>query len=78
MRLRFPLGKCPYSSLTSSTAAWTASGGTPASGTAAIFNRLHDEDAFVVRVHTLVPRDVWWSKRYALKWRQDDHQAAAS
>ncbi len=35
----------------------------PAKGRVAIFNRSHYEDVLVVRVHNLVPRDVW-SKRY--------------
>ena len=35
----------------------------PRKGEIAIFNRSHYEDVLVVRVHNLVPRDVW-SKRY--------------
>jgi PPK2 family polyphosphate:nucleotide phosphotransferase len=36
---------------------------TPRSGQITVFNRSHYEDVLVVRVHSLVPRDVW-SKRY--------------
>jgi PPK2 family polyphosphate:nucleotide phosphotransferase len=36
---------------------------TPAKGQVGIFNRSHYEDVLVVRVHNLVPKDVW-SKRY--------------
>ncbi|GAC1679838.1 MAG: polyphosphate kinase 2 family protein [Ktedonobacteraceae bacterium] len=35
----------------------------PARGTIGVFNRSHYEDVLVVRVHNLVPEDVW-SKRY--------------
>ena len=35
----------------------------PARGEVVIFNRSHYEDVLVVRVHNLVPKDVW-SKRY--------------
>ena len=35
----------------------------PASGEMVIFNRSHYEDVLVVRVHNLVPKDVW-KKRY--------------
>ena len=35
----------------------------PRKGEVAIFNRSHYEDVLVVRVHNLVPKDVW-SKRY--------------
>lgn len=36
---------------------------TPQKGQVAIFNRSHYEDVLVVRVHDLVPKDIW-SKRY--------------
>ncbi len=36
---------------------------TPASGEIVIFNRSHYEDVLVVRVHGLVPQDIW-KKRY--------------
>jgi PPK2 family polyphosphate:nucleotide phosphotransferase len=42
---------------------WRVHPHTPAKGTVAIFNRSHYEDVLVVRVHHLVPRDVW-SKRF--------------
>jgi PPK2 family polyphosphate:nucleotide phosphotransferase len=42
---------------------WRIHRNTPARGTVAIFNRSHYEDVLVVRVHDLVPRDVW-SRRY--------------
>ncbi len=35
----------------------------PAKGEIGIFNRAHYEDVLIVRVHNLVPKDVW-SKRY--------------
>jgi PPK2 family polyphosphate:nucleotide phosphotransferase len=42
---------------------WRIHKQTPARGEVVIFNRSHYEDVLVVRVHTLVPEDVW-SKRY--------------
>ncbi|MGE5123995.1 MAG: polyphosphate kinase 2 family protein [Acidobacteriaceae bacterium] len=36
---------------------------TPGKGRITVFNRSHYEDVLVVRVHSLVPKDVW-SKRY--------------
>lgn len=42
---------------------WRIHRATPARGEVAIFNRSHYEDVLVVRVHDLVPRDVW-SSRY--------------
>jgi PPK2 family polyphosphate:nucleotide phosphotransferase len=36
---------------------------TPAKGRVTVFNRSHYEDVLVVRVHSLVPKEVW-SKRY--------------
>ena len=44
---------------------WRAHLHTPAKGEIAIFNRSYYEDVLVVRVHNLVPKDVW-SKRYDL------------
>jgi PPK2 family polyphosphate:nucleotide phosphotransferase len=44
---------------------WRAHLHTPAKGQVVIFNRSHYEDVLVVRVHKLVPKDVW-SKRYEL------------
>ncbi len=38
---------------------WRVHRQTPGSGEIAIFNRSHYEDVLVVRVHNLVPRDVW-------------------
>ncbi|KAA0132987.1 polyphosphate kinase 2 family protein [Gimesia chilikensis] len=43
---------------------WRYHRATPAKGEVAIFNRSHYEDVLVVRVHNLVPQDVW-SQRYA-------------
>jgi PPK2 family polyphosphate:nucleotide phosphotransferase len=43
---------------------WRVHNVTPAKGVMGIFNRSHYEDVLVVRVHNLVPEDVW-SKRYA-------------
>lgn len=42
---------------------WRVHTVTPAKGTLGIFNRSHYEDVLVVRVHQLVPENVW-SRRY--------------
>lgn len=42
---------------------WRVHSETPGKGSVAIFNRSHYEDVLVVRVHNLVPPDVW-KKRY--------------
>lgn len=42
---------------------WRVHQHTPAKGDIVIFNRSHYEDVLVVRVHNLVPEDVW-EKRY--------------
>ncbi|MEZ4640879.1 MAG: polyphosphate kinase 2 family protein, partial [Caldilineaceae bacterium] len=42
---------------------WRVHPHTPARGEMVIFNRSHYEDVLVVRVHNLVPEDVW-SRRY--------------
>jgi len=42
---------------------WRVHKVTPATGEIVIFNRSHYEDVLVVRVHNLVPSDVW-SRRY--------------
>lgn len=42
---------------------WRVHKHTPGNGEIAIFNRSHYEDVLVVRVHELVPREVW-SRRY--------------
>ena len=44
---------------------WRAHRAAPASGEVVIFNRSHYEDVLIVRVHNLVPKDVW-SRRYDL------------
>jgi len=44
---------------------WRAHKAAPASGEVVIFNRSHYEDVLVVRVHKLVPKEVW-SRRYDL------------
>lgn len=44
---------------------WRIQKHTPGLGQVAVFNRSHYEDVLVVRVHKLVPKDVW-SQRYAL------------
>ncbi|MGE5334569.1 MAG: PPK2 family polyphosphate kinase [Nitrososphaerota archaeon] len=41
---------------------WRIHQRTPARGMMAIFNRSHYEDVLVVRVHKLVPRDVWQAR----------------
>ncbi|MDQ6800625.1 MAG: polyphosphate kinase 2 family protein [Acidobacteriota bacterium] len=42
---------------------WRVHAQVPAAGEIVIFNRSHYEDVLVVRVHSLVPKDVW-SRRY--------------
>ncbi len=42
---------------------WRVHQATPAKGMIALFNRSHYEDVLVVRVHNLVPKEVW-SRRY--------------
>ena len=42
---------------------WRVHAAAPRKGEVAIFNRSHYEDVLVVRVHNLVPKEVW-SKRY--------------
>jgi PPK2 family polyphosphate:nucleotide phosphotransferase len=42
---------------------WRVHAQTPAAGEIVIFNRSHYEDILVVRVHDLVPKDIW-RKRY--------------
>jgi PPK2 family polyphosphate:nucleotide phosphotransferase len=42
---------------------WRIHRASPARGEVAVFNRSHYEDVLVVRVHDLVPRQVW-SRRY--------------
>ena len=42
---------------------WRVEAKTPKRGEIAIFNRSHYEDVLIVRVHNLVPKEVW-SKRY--------------
>ncbi len=44
---------------------WRIHRQTPAKGEVVIFNRSHYEDVLVVRVHNLVPKEVW-SKRFEL------------
>jgi PPK2 family polyphosphate:nucleotide phosphotransferase len=43
---------------------WRVHPHAPAKGMVSIFNRSHYEDVLVVRVHNLVPKDMW-SERYA-------------
>jgi PPK2 family polyphosphate:nucleotide phosphotransferase len=42
---------------------WRVHAAAPADGMIAVFNRSHYEDVLVVRVHKLVPKDVW-QRRY--------------
>jgi PPK2 family polyphosphate:nucleotide phosphotransferase len=44
---------------------WRIHRAAPAAGEVVIFNRSHYEDVLVVRVHDMVPKDVW-SRRYDL------------
>jgi PPK2 family polyphosphate:nucleotide phosphotransferase len=41
---------------------WRIHHATPAAGEAVIFNRSHYEDVLIVRVHHLVPKDIWQSR----------------
>src|SRR6185295_19348766 len=43
---------------------WRIEAQTPRRGEIAVFNRSHYEDVLIVRVHNLVPKEIW-SKRYA-------------
>src|SRR5690606_1779173 len=43
---------------------WRIERNTPRRGEIAVFNRSHYEDVLIVRVHNLVPEDIW-SRRYA-------------
>jgi PPK2 family polyphosphate:nucleotide phosphotransferase len=43
---------------------WRVHKGVPGKGEIVIFNRSHYEDVLVVRVHSLVPEEIW-KKRYA-------------
>ncbi len=42
---------------------WRVHAATPSSGRIAVFDRSHYEDVLIVRVHELVPKEVW-AKRY--------------
>src|SRR5262249_15329726 len=42
---------------------WRVHANTPAAGEMVIFNRSHYEDVLIVRVHELVPREIW-KRRY--------------
>jgi PPK2 family polyphosphate:nucleotide phosphotransferase len=44
---------------------WRAHRATPARGEVVIFNRTYYEDLLIVRVHNLVPKDIW-ARRYDL------------
>ncbi len=54
---------------------WRVHKRVPAKGEIGVFNRSHYEDVLVVRVHELVPRDVW-SQRYDQIVAFEDHLAA--
>jgi PPK2 family polyphosphate:nucleotide phosphotransferase len=54
---------------------WRVHKRVPGKGEIGIFNRSHYEDVLVVRVHELVPRDVW-SKRYEQIRRFEEHLVA--
>ena len=54
---------------------WRIHKRTPGRGEVGIFNRSHYEDVLVVRVHELVPREVW-SARYEQIVAFEDHLAA--
>ena len=60
---------------------WRVHPHAPGKGEVAVFNRSHYEDVLVVRVHKLVPKDVWqarydfineWEKLLARRQRHDD------
>ena len=54
---------------------WRVHKRVPARGEVGIFNRSHYEDVLIVRVHGLVPKDVW-SARYEQIVAFEDHLAA--
>ncbi|MBA2254160.1 MAG: polyphosphate kinase 2 family protein [Chloroflexi bacterium] len=54
---------------------WRVHQHTPARGTVSVFDRSHYEDVLVVRVHELVPKEVW-SRRYDQINRFEEHLAA--
>jgi PPK2 family polyphosphate:nucleotide phosphotransferase len=45
---------------------WRIHAHTPAKGEIVVFNRSHYEDVLVVRVHQIVPEDVWWPRYRAI------------
>jgi PPK2 family polyphosphate:nucleotide phosphotransferase len=50
---------------------WRVHANTPRDGRIVIFNRSHYEDVLVVRVHDLVPEDVWRRRyRHILEWER--------
>jgi len=53
---------------------WRIHQATPRKGQVAVFNRSHYEDVLVVRVHNLVPNEVW-SKRYDENNAFEEHLA---
>jgi PPK2 family polyphosphate:nucleotide phosphotransferase len=55
---------------------WRVHHHTPGKGEVAVFNRSHYEDVLVVRVHALVPEDVW-RRRYDLINDFEENLAAA-
>ena len=57
--------KVPSSEEASHGFLWRIQRATPARGEVAVFNRSHNEDVLVVRVHHLVPRSTW-SRRYEI------------
>ncbi len=56
---------------------WRVHPHVPAKGMVSIFNRSHYEDVLVVRVHNLVPKDIWGTRYSAINdfekllWRQN-------
>jgi len=55
---------------------WRAHRNTPSQGEVVVFNRSHYEDVLVVRVHDLVPENVW-RRRYGLINGFEENLAAA-
>jgi PPK2 family polyphosphate:nucleotide phosphotransferase len=56
---------------------WRVHSHVPAKGMVSVFNRSHYEDVLVVRVHNLVPKDIWATRYSAINdfekllWRQN-------
>ena len=63
MAATWPISRSPSQEELAHDFLWRVEAKTPKRGEIAIFNRSHYEDVLIVRVHNLVPKEVW-SKRY--------------